>query len=79
MRAYHKLSNEYIKVCRNEIHDAMVGVFDKELLYRKQYLIKRIQKIRKVLSTSSYRNYKRNQAEYGSVKFNRFKGKLDKF
>lgn len=77
--AYHKLYNEYIRVCRNEIHDASMGVFEKETLYRKQYLIKKIQKLRRVLTTSSYRNYKRNQSDYTKLKFNRFQSKISKF
>lgn len=79
MRAFHRMSNEYIRVCRNEYHDASVGAFEKETLYRKQYLIKKIQRLRKVLSTSAYRNYKRGLNEYSQVKFNRFQSKLNKF
>lgn len=79
MKAYHSLSTEYTKVCRNEIHDASIGVFERETLYRKQYLIKKIQKLRRVLSTSAYRNYIRGLDGYVKLKFKRFQNKLNKF
>lgn len=79
MRSYRTLNTEYIKVCRDEYHDSVIGVYNRESIYRKNLLKKRIQKIRKVLTTSPYRNYSRNLDSYIKAKNIRFSNKLNKF
>jgi hypothetical protein len=79
MRSYHKLNNQYVKICRDELHDAEIGIYDTSRMAIKNRLQNKIQKLRRVLSTRDGRKNYRFSEFYMRLKAERFRKKLDKF
>lgn len=75
MKSYHKLYRQYISLCRDELHDAELGIYNKEITIKKNTLFNRLKKLRRVLATSSQRNIERmteEEIERTAARFRKF-------
>jgi hypothetical protein len=77
-KEYRKTYQKYLSICRDEIHDAQLSIFNKEVLEQKYVLTVKLEKLRKVL-TSCRRAKARSNSEYIKHKLKLFGEKLDKF
>lgn len=75
MKSYHKLYKQYIKVCRDELHDSQLGQYNKETIVVKNTIFNRLKKLRKILATS----HKRNIERLSEAEINRSAARFRKF